>query len=202
MLDAIAIKLVKKPLNIAAGIFKQAGINKDAVTIAGFVLGLIAIILLAFNLYIPALIFILLNRIFDGLDGALARITRTTDSGGFLDITLDFIFYSGIVFGFALANPEKNAIAAGLLLVSFMGTGGSFLAFSVLAEKNSIKSVKYPNKSLYYLEGLMEGTETIVFFSLFCIFPDFFCGLAVLFSILCWITTILRIIFGYKTLSD
>jgi len=83
-----------------------------------------------------------------------------------------------------------------------MGTGSSFLAFSVMAEKNGIKSLKYPNKSLYYLGGLMEGTETIIFFILFCLFPDYFPWLAILFSILCWITTCSRIYTGYKTLKE
>jgi len=201
MLDSIAIKVLNRPLHIVAGIFKKIGIRKDMVTLSGFFLGLVAIIFLSFNLYNVALVFILLNRIFDGIDGALAKITKPTDSGGFLDITLDFIFYSGVVFGFALADPGKNAIPACFLLVSFMGTGASFLAFSIMAEKNHIKSMKYPNKSLYYLQGLVEGTETIIFFILFCLFPDFFYWLAILFAILCWITTCLRIFFGYRTIQ-
>ncbi len=56
------------------------------------------------HLYWLALICIVLNRFGDGLDGALARMTRATDGGGFLDIVLDFIFYASVVLGFALAN--------------------------------------------------------------------------------------------------
>ena len=202
MLDPIAIKIINKPLGFIAEILKKKGITKDMVTLSGFGAGIVAILFLYFNLYMVALFLIALNRIFDGVDGALARITSPTDSGGFLDITLDFIFYSGIVFGFALADPVNNAIPACFLLLSFMGTGSSFLAFSVMAEKNGIKSLKYPNKSLYYLGGLMEGTETIIFFILFCLFPDYFPWLAILFSILCWVTTCTRIYTGYKTLKE
>ncbi|MCK5312563.1 MAG: CDP-alcohol phosphatidyltransferase family protein [Desulfobacteraceae bacterium] len=135
MLDTIAIKILNKPLDLIAGILKKTGINKDVITLAGFVIGLFAMVMIALNYYTIALFFITINRIFDGIDGALARLTKPTDSGGFLDITLDFIFYSGIVFAFALADPRSNAIYACLLLFSFMGTGASFLAFSVMAEK-------------------------------------------------------------------
>ncbi|MCK5098070.1 MAG: CDP-alcohol phosphatidyltransferase family protein, partial [Desulfobacteraceae bacterium] len=148
MLDTIAVKILNKPLHLVAGLLKETGINKDVITLTGFVIGLFAIILIAFHFYTIALAFIAINRIFDGIDGALARLTKPTDSGGFLDITLDFIFYAGIVFAFALADPESNAIPACLLLFSFIGTGSSFLAFSVMAEKNGIKSMEYPNKSL------------------------------------------------------
>ena len=202
MLDSIALKIVKKPLELIAGVLKKKGINKDYVTLTGFIMGFVAFVLIVFHFYTMALVFILINRVFDGLDGALARITKPTDAGGFLDITLDFIFYSGIVFAFALSEPEVNAVPACLLLFSFVGTGSSFLAFSIMAEKNGIKSMEYPNKSLYYLGGLTEGTETIIFFVLFCLFPDFFLWLAILFSFLCWITICSRIYTGYKMLRE
>jgi len=202
MLDSVVLKLINKPLTFIAERLKKRGITKDRVTIAGFAAGIAAIPFICFHAYGVALFLIIINRISDGVDGALARLTRPTDSGGFLDITLDFIFYSGIVFAFALADPENNALSSCFLIFSFMGTGSSFLAFSVMAEKNGIKSLEYPNKSLYYLGGLTEGTETILFFILFCLLPDYFSGLAILFSILCWITTCTRIVTGYKTLKN
>ncbi|MFA0698669.1 CDP-alcohol phosphatidyltransferase family protein, partial [Vibrio sp. 10N.222.49.C9] len=74
----------------------------------------------------------------DGLDGALARRQGITDAGGFLDISLDFLFYSMVPFAFVLANPEANAIAGAFLIFSFIGTGSSFLAFAVMAGKRGI----------------------------------------------------------------
>ena len=82
-----------------------------------------------------ALALLLVNRLADGLDGAVARQTRLTDLGGFLDIVLDFIVYAGMVFAFALADPAANALAAAFLLFAFMGTGSSFLAFAIMAAK-------------------------------------------------------------------
>jgi hypothetical protein len=105
-----------------------------------------------------------------------------------------------VVWGFALANPEVNGLAAATLVFSFVGTGSSFLAFAVMAAKRDIKSITYPQKSLYYLGGLTEGTETITILVLFCLFPTHFPILAYVFAGMCWITTILRIVAGYQTL--
>lgn len=109
--------------------------------------------------YTAALVFIVLNRIFDGLDGALARRQGISDAGGFLDISLDFLFYSLVPFGFVLANPEANAIAGAFLIFSFIGTGSSFLAFAVMAGKRGIDNPVYKHKSLYYMSGLTEAPK-------------------------------------------
>jgi phosphatidylglycerophosphate synthase len=101
-------------------------------------------------------------------------MSTPTNAGGFLDITLDFIFYPAVVFGFALADPGTNALAAAALIFSFIGTASSFLAFAAMTEKSQIKCVTYPHKSLSYLGGITEGTETIVLFVLMCLFPDRF----------------------------
>ena len=62
---------------------------------------------------------LLLNRALDGLDGALARLSRVTDRGAFLDIGLDFVFYAAIPLAFAVSDPAANALAAAVLLAAF-----------------------------------------------------------------------------------
>lgn len=175
---------------------KNIGANQ--VTVAGFVIGMLALPLLAFNQPILALFCILLNRLLDGLDGTLARLTTPTDKGGFLDIVLDFLFYSSIPLGFALMNTEENALAAAVLIYAFIGTGCSFLAFAIIAAKREMDSTDYPNKSFYYLGGLTEASETIFVFALMCLFPAWFTTLAYTFAVLCLITTILRIRAGME----
>ena len=193
MLDKFSIQLIKKPLSLSALVLHKYGVTANQTTLFGFALGCLAFPALLLQEYNLALLFILLNRICDGLDGALARITGITDSGGFLDISLDFLFYSLIPFGFVLANPEQNAIAGALIIFSFIGTGSSFLAFAIMAGKRHIDNPVYKNKSLYYMSGLTEGTETIACFVLFCLFPDHFSVIAYVYSALCWITTFNRI---------
>ncbi|MGG5839010.1 CDP-alcohol phosphatidyltransferase family protein, partial [Huaxiibacter chinensis] len=161
----------------------------------------LALPLLASGHYTAALVAILLNRLLDGLDGALARRRGLTDAGGFLDIALDFLFYALVPFGFALAAPVENALAAGWLLFAFIGTGSSFLAFAALASRHNIENPGYAHKSFYYLGGLTEGTETILLFVLCCLFPAHFALFAWAFGALCWLTTTTRIWSGYQTLK-
>jgi len=202
MFDPKLLPATRKILDLPARLLVRVGVSADQVTITGFIIGLLAVPFLAFELYELALTAILLNRLCDGLDGAVARRTQLTDAGGFLDIVLDFIFYSAVVFGFLLAAPEQNAIAAGLLLVTFMGTGSTFLAFASVAGKRGIENPEYPNKSLHYMGGLTEGFETVLAFVAFCLWPQHFPVLAYLFAAACWLTAITRIVAGYRTLKQ
>ncbi|MCG8471478.1 MAG: CDP-alcohol phosphatidyltransferase family protein [Desulfobacterales bacterium] len=202
MLDRWSVHWVKKPLERLAEPLAARGVKADQITLVGFFIGLLAMVALAFKGYLWAFAFIVLNRIADGLDGIVARKEGPTDAGGFLDIVLDFIFYSSVVVGFAFADPARNALAAVVLIFSFMGTGASFLAFASLAAKRGITSSVHKKKSLYYLDGLTEGTETILFFGVATLFPHGFPVLALLFAIACGITTVTRIVSGYQTLKS
>jgi phosphatidylglycerophosphate synthase len=201
MLDRYTVGLVKRPLQILAEYLKKAGISADQVSLAAFIVGLLVLPLLYKQFYLAALVCIIINRIGDGVDGALARMTGVSDAGGFLDIVLDFFFYSAVVLGFALADSAANGLAAATLLLSFVGTGSSFLAFAIMAERRGIENIVYPHKGIYYLQGLAEGTETIIFFVLCCLFPSSFAMLAYSFAALCFITTLSRIYGGYTTLK-
>lgn len=201
MLDRYLLPQIAKPLIKLATPLTQRGVRANHITILGFLIGMSALPLLVFHHFIWALVAILINRTFDGLDGTLARQQGSRDSGGFLDIGLDFLFYSAIPFGFALAAPSENAIAAAFLIYAFVGTGSSFLAFASLASKHQLQSPHYPQKSFYYLSGITEGTETLICFILMCLFPQHFCLLAWIFGGLCWVTTTNRLIFGFKTLK-
>lgn len=201
MIDPKLLPITRAVLDVPARLLVRLGVTADQVTVSGFVVGLLAVPLLAFEFYAAALIAILLNRLADGLDGAVARRMQLTDAGGYIDIVLDFIFYSAVVFGFLLASPEQHAVAAGVLLVTFMGTGSTFLAFASVAGKRGIENPSYPNKSLHYMGGLTEGFETILAFVAFCLWPQHFAVLAYIFAAACWITAITRIVAGYRTLK-
>lgn len=200
MLDSLSIKIIRWPLAQAAKVADKFGVTANQTTLFGFALGCCAFPALLLEQYTLALGFIIANRICDGLDGALARIQGISDAGGFLDISLDFLFYSLIPFGFVMANPEQNAVAGAFLIFSFIGTGSSFLAFAVMAGKRGIENPVYQHKSLYYMSGLTEGTETIACFVLFCLLPNHFATIAYIFGAACWFTTFTRIYSGFHTL--
>ncbi|MFY0665823.1 MAG: CDP-alcohol phosphatidyltransferase family protein [Natronospirillum sp.] len=201
MLDRYTLPMIKQPLQRAARLLADRNVTASQVTVAGFFVGLLAVPAIIANFYLLGLVLILLNRIADGIDGELARMTEPTDAGGFLDITLDFFFYQAIVFAFALADPA-NTLWALILMLSFVGTGISFLSFAALAEKKQIKSLTYPNKSLHYMAGLAEGTETIAIFVAFCLLPSLFPWLAGGFALLCFITAGMRVHYGYWALRN
>lgn len=201
MLDRYVHPHLKPGLNRLVEKLDKPTLTADGLTLMGFAIGVLALPFLALGWYLAALTAIVLNRLLDGLDGALARRRGITDAGGFLDIALDFLFYALVPFGFALAAPSENALAAAWLLFAFMGTGSSFLAFAALAAKHDIDNPGYAHKSFYYLGGLTEGTETILLFALCCLFPMHFALFAWIFGALCWLTTTTRIWSGYQTLK-
>ncbi|MCF8467976.1 MAG: CDP-alcohol phosphatidyltransferase family protein [Sneathiella sp.] len=198
MFDAALRHIIDPPLNALGTKMAAVGISANTVTVVGFVLGIAAVPLIMFENYGLALILIVLNRLFDGLDGAVARHSLLTDFGGYLDIVCDFIFYSAIVFAFALARPE-NAVASSFLVFSFMGTGSTFLTYAIMAEKYKISTAIQGRKSLYYLGGLAEGGETIAAMALMCLLPDYFVLIAFVFGAMCWVTTVTRIYAAWLT---
>lgn len=192
MLDAAVRRIIDPPLDLAGRGLARVGIGANAVTGAGFACGVMSWLALALGAYQPALALIALNRIADGLDGAVARHRGISDVGGYLDIVADFIFYAGVPFAFALGRPG-SALAAAFLVFAFVGTGSSFLAFAVFAAKRGLATDRRGRKSLYYLGGLTEGTETAALFAAFCLVPGWFDSLAWAFGALCWLTTATRV---------
>ncbi len=200
MLDRYATRLIKPTVDRLGRAMVRTGITADQVTLLAFSFGVIAAFSIAVSAFLLGAAFILLSRLCDALDGAVARQTELTDAGGYLDISLDFLFYASIPLAFAFANPAANALPAAVLLAAFMGTGSSFLAFAALAAKRGIQNIDYPHKSFYFLDGLAEATETLVFFIAICIWPGQFEVLAYLFTALCCVTIATRIYGGWRSL--
>jgi phosphatidylglycerophosphate synthase len=201
MLDRYATVLIRPPITATARLLVRAGLGANTITIIGFLIGLVAAILIANGAYLAGAIAIFASRLCDGLDGAVARLTQATDAGGFLDIALDFLFYASIPLAFAIGNPAEHALPAAVLLAAFIGTGSSFLAFAVLAAKRGLQDLATPGKSFYFLGGLTEATETLAFFIAMCVWPAHFAVLAYAFAALCGITIATRIWWGWKAFS-
>lgn len=202
MFDRAFNALAQRPLHRTARWLHTRGVRADAVTVAGFAVGLLALPLIATGHPLWALAAMAANRLGDGLDGALARLGTPTDRGAFLDIAFDFLFYASVPLGFALANPAANALPAAVLLFAFMGTGSSFLAFAVLAARRGLASAAFPQKGFYYLGGLTESTETMATFALMCALPGWFGPLAYGFAALCGLTTAMRLLWGARVLGQ
>jgi phosphatidylglycerophosphate synthase len=162
---------------------------------------MLAALAIAFHWFWLGLLLLLISRLADGLDGSLAKITQSSDFGGYLDIVLDFAFYGAIPLGFVLADPSNNAVAGAVLIFSFYVNGASFLAFSTIAEKRKLVTDARGAKSIYFTTGLAEATETIAVFVLMCLFPGWFAILAWIFAAICFYTTLSRIILARSMFS-
>lgn len=193
MLDAAMRRLIDPPLDRMGRWLAARGITADQVTLSGAALGLAAAALIWAGWPGPALLPLLLSRLADGLDGAVARQNGRTDFGGFLDIASDFLFYGAVPLAFVLADPAANGAAGAFLLAAFYFNGTSFLGYAILAAKRGMETDAQGIKSLYFSNGLLEGTETILFFVALCLFPGQFAPLAWIFGALCYATALLRI---------
>jgi phosphatidylglycerophosphate synthase len=198
MFDSALRRLIDPPLDRMGRVLAARGVGADAVTAVGLCLGLVSAGLVALGLTVLALPVLLASRLADGLDGAVARATRRTDFGGYLDIASDFLFYGAVPFGFILLDPGANGVAGGFLLLSFYVNGATFLGFAILAEKRRMETAARGTKSLYFTGGLLEGGETIGFFTLLCLWPGAFPPLAWVFAILCFVTAGSRILLARK----
>ncbi len=194
MLDHVMRPLIDQPLDRIGGALARAGLSANGVTLIGFAMGVGAMAALALQIYWAALVLIGLNRLMDGLDGAVARQSGGgSDYGGFLDIVLDFIVYAGVIFAFAVGRPE-HALVAAFLVFSYMGTAASFLAYAIIAAKREMTTDARGRKSFYFLGGLAEGTETALVMAAICIVPDWFPWIAIGYGVVCWLTTLGRIL--------
>lgn len=200
MLDARIRPFIDPPLNVLGRWLARQGIGANTVTVTGFAIGMAGAAAVAQGQVALGLGLFLTGRVADGLDGAVARATRKTDLGGFLDIVLDFILYAAMPLAFAVLDPAHNALAAAVLLMSFFANGSTFLAFAIMAERRGIETTAQGIKSLYYMAGLVEGAETVAVLAAFCVWPEAFPVLAYAYAGLCFASALGRIVLAGRTL--
>ncbi len=201
MFDARLRPLIDPPLNAVGRWLAARGAGANAITLSGMLLAIAAAWTISDAHHLAGLALILANRLFDGLDGAVARQRGMTDFGGYLDIVGDFVFYVAIPVGFGLAAPE-NLLPALVLVASFALTGISFLAFATLAAKRGIETTAHGRKSFFYNTGLAEGAETILVFVTMCLMPHRFALIAWIYAALCLITVVQRSLAAHVAFRD
>lgn len=197
MFDSKIRPFIDPVLNAQGARLAARGIRPDQVTLAGLGFGLLAAVLVGLGIMGWALAAILLSRLLDGLDGAVARAGQPSAFGGYLDIVCDFAFYGAIPLAFVILDPS-NGLAAAFLLFSFYVNGATFLGYAVLAEKREMKTEERGVKSLYFTGGLLEGAETIALFVLFCLIPSWFVPVAFVFGGLCLVTAVSRVLLAAR----
>lgn len=188
------------PLARAVG---AAGLRPWHLTLLGLALGLGAAVAVGLGRWWLGLGLWLVSRLADGLDGVLARLDGdASDAGGFLDIMADFAVYGGFVLGVAVALPGAR-VACAALLVGYYLNGSAFLAISGLAEKRRDEVVG-GDRSLQFVAGLAEGTETFIAHASFAVLgavqPSWVTPAVWVFTAMVAITVGQRVVFGLRVL--
>ena len=200
MLDPFMRRLIDPPLNGVAAIWPRK-ISANQITIFGLVLGVACFLAIAINTMTAALILLALNRLADGLDGAVARAQTPSELGAYLDIVSDFVLWGLLPIGFIILDSD-NAIAAAVLLSSFSMSMTVFLAFAIMAEKRGLETDAQGTKSFFYVAGLAEGTETIAFFAIVIIWPGAFVPAAFVYAGIVYLSVIGRVTSSYLILKE
>ena len=222
MLDTKIRTYIDTPLKKVATAFVKIGFSPNIITSLGLGFAFLCFWYLYRQDYMIALAMLWLNRLCDGLDGPLAQHFAALnkphhkDFGAYYDIVSDFILYGGFPLFFAIGglygagcsrdiSPMHNLNAinsyllpSATLLFAFILAGISFLAYAVIAEKRGLKTEAQGKKGFYYMAGLMEGTETIIFLSLMCLFPAHYAIMAYIFASLCVVTLLGRTLMAYQ----
>jgi phosphatidylglycerophosphate synthase len=201
MLDAPVRRALEPSLDAVAAGLARLGVRATALTIAGWAVGVGACVLVATGHWHLALVGWVLNRVLDGLDGPLARQTGSTDLGGFLDIVADFSIYGGFVVAAAIAEPDAR-VACLVLLGTYYLSGTAFLALSSVLERRgeADRAGVADGRSLLFVGGLAEGTETVLVYALICLLPQHLALIAWIFAAAVAITALQRIALGIHLL--
>ncbi|MGI8875962.1 MAG: CDP-alcohol phosphatidyltransferase family protein [Egibacteraceae bacterium] len=197
MLDRAVRRAVAPTLERVGRRLAGIGLSAVALTMAGLVLGLGAALAVATTRWWLGLALWLASRLLDGLDGAVARAGVPSESGAFLDIVSDFTVYGAFVVGVAVAVPDAR-LACAVLLLTYYVNGASLLAYSSLAERRGLAAGD--ERSLRFLGGLTEGTETVIVHSLFCIVPSAAVPIAWIFAGAVGLTAAWRTVFAARAL--
>lgn len=192
-------------------------ITPTAITVTSLVPGLAAAWAASRGAWTLALVLFMVNRILDGLDGLIARERKeTSDFGGYLDILIDFLVYAAIPIGASIGAMEYGGAGSGAegsflvgsgfvigvegarwwslvaLLSVFYVNAASWMYLSAVIEKRRVgPSAAMPTATtpttIVMPSGVVEGTETIIFYLLFLLLPQ---HLSLLFLAMALLTTI------------
>ena len=155
------------------------------------------------QLYTVAILLWVINRVLDGLDGIVAREhDKQSDFGGYLDLLLDFLVYLAVPIGIAAAQPSLPILWATIALLSaFVINLLSWSVLSAILEKRAtaaagkLTTVAMPG-------GLIEGAETILFYSLFLLLPAYATVLFALMAVLVAVTAAQRVVWASRHLRQ
>jgi phosphatidylglycerophosphate synthase len=190
-----------KPLyKLPARILAERGVTGNALTATSLGIGALCLVAIAFGLNIVALVLWFLNRLFDGLDGEVARLRgKSSEFGAFVDIVADFFVYGGFLVALAVQHPDARLALVALFFAYYLN-GTVFLALSGILER--LKRERLTERGLHFRRSVTEGFETILAGTLFLLLPDHVSIIAWTFAAMVFISAVQRLWDGRRILGQ
>jgi phosphatidylglycerophosphate synthase len=183
-------------------------VSANQLTIIGLTFGLIGSFLIYLSslledfliiMIISSVSIVSISFFFDTIDGSVARYEGPTTFGGILDIFCDRLVEISIIISL-VASDSLNLIWAGMFsLAAIILCISMFLIVGGITKRNSVEST---SKVITYQTGLMERSETFLFFLAMIILIPWRLMLLWIFSVLVFATAILRLIKAYKLFQE
>ncbi len=185
MIDSKLRKKVQPAFDQAAMLLQKTRITPNQLTVFAFITGIIAGGAIGFNFYLVGVILLWLSGLFDVLDGTLARIQQKSSKiGAYMDLIFDRLVEAAVILGFYCSAPE-HTMAYLIFFVGAMFNFTTFLVAGVLFNNNG-------NKSMHYDIGIVERTETFIFFTLMILFRVYIFPILMIFNAIMILTGCLR----------
>ena len=200
MVDHVGRRLKDTLLDPLLGLIPK-WVHPNGVTLLSLLPGLSAALFASLGMWLWALLAFALNRILDGLDGLIARGRGLqSDFGGYMDIMIDFVVYAAIPIGVwigveaavpasslqgdGLASFDGDILSSALPLITlfavFYINAASWMYLSSLLEKRRAEKpgtngpAADRSTGVEMPAGLVEGTETVLFYLLFLLLPSYY----------------------------
>jgi phosphatidylglycerophosphate synthase len=152
-------------------------VTPGGLTLAAFACAVGAMVDISHGHLWLALALLAAARIFDGLDGPVARRTAATERSAYLDLVLSLTASAGIPFAFALALPDRAPAAL------FLELGLVVNAAAAIAQ---VRLTGFVGTVLHRAGSLIGKSELFLAFALACLFPDRLSIIAYAVGILCF----------------
>ncbi|QEL10734.1 CDP-alcohol phosphatidyltransferase family protein [Kushneria phosphatilytica] len=201
MLDRWLRRATQPPLRWLARHSIYWRVTPLGASLTGLALAVFVMVMLVLNYYMAALAGLLLNRFFDGLDGALARAMGEDETAGrFLDTCLDSLYRVLFLIGFALADPSRNTLPA-LILMATSGVLDMGIAQFEAQTGQRRGVLRHAHWSLRLLDMITHATPRLLILVAACVWPERFPVIVLSYAGIQGPLMLARVILGYRWLS-
>lgn len=198
--DVVTLRLEKLIAPIARDLAARQ-VNPHFLTLGGVCATLVVFAAVGMQMFWLALIFIAINRLCDGLDGAVARLqNRESAFGAFIDTFADILLYSGVIFMLVLGGRTEFALPGLFLLFTWLVSATCSNAFTEAAAQKALPEEISTRKSLFILDGINSEVETTIVLVLICLLPSYFPVIAIFYGVACLLTSGARVVMAHKHL--